>query len=248
MSFPSVVTPVHHVKLYSIKEPVQFRPYLVKEEKILLMAQQGGDVKEVDAAVRQIITACTFDKVNVNALPTFDLEMMMLQLRARSVNNLIELHYECQNPVPSTASETGTGPCGAPVEIAFNVDEVKLTAIDGHTNKIMLSDDLGVIMDYPNVDLMQELEAAESDPAKMITVIAKCLKMVFTKAGDTHEAKDEPVEAAEKFIGELQISQLAKIRAFFETMPRLTHTLKFECPTCKHSEDIVLSGLMDFFE
>lgn len=243
MSLPVIVAPTYEIKLHSIVTPVKFRPYLVKEEKILMMAQQGEDPKEIENAVKQIIRNCTNDLINVDALSTFDLEYMYLQLRSKSVNNVVELRYTCHHRVPTEADLEATCLFSNPVSIDLN--DVKIHTPEGHTKKIMLTDKIGVTLKYPtaeNAKLFNNNTAIDA-----IDSIIACLDTVFTTAGDVHEISEAGADEIMTFIESLSIPQMEKIKQFFETMPTLSYTIKFKCAKCGYTEDIVLSGLQDFF-
>jgi hypothetical protein len=234
MALPQIVTPEYTLKLFSLAKPITFRPYLVKEEKLLLMAQQGGTPTEVESAVRQIVRNCTNGTVNVDTLPPFDLEYMFLQLRGKSVNNLIESQYECQNLVEGKR-------CGTFVPININIDDIKLVVPEGHTNRVMLSDELGVILKYPTVSGITDTNA------DIVSILAGCLSQIFKTSGEVWEVSEESTEDVQNFIETLTVSQVDKFRPFFETMPKLSHTFTFKCSKCGYTEDITLHGLMDFF-
>jgi hypothetical protein len=246
MSLPTIVAPEYTIKLYSQKQPIKYRPYLVKEEKLLLMAQQANDPKEVEAAVKQIIRNCTFDKLNVDVLPTFDLEFLFLQLRARSVNSIIEVNFTCQNKLSETAIDEKEGRCGAHVPVEIAIDDIQLQIPDEHTNTFWINDDIGVSLLYPNASM---LELFESDSAEhMLTLLSRCLETVYTKSGDVYEVKELTETEVRTFIESLTLNQVAVFQKFFETMPRLAHTFPFKCPKCGYEEQVTLSGLMDFFD
>jgi hypothetical protein len=247
MSLPKIVAPTYEVKLFSRPAPVQFRPYLVKEEKLLLLAQQSGDPKETKQAVNEIIKACTFDKVNGLALPSFDFELLMLQLRARSVNNLIEMQFECQNMVPTTTLVDGAPlrQCGANVPITVDIDSIKLTVPDGHTNKIWLSETLGVELKYPTMELMDVSLEANTD---ILDVLVSCLNTIFTKDGTVYECKEQTKPELVEFVESLALPQIEKLRVFFDTLPSLTHEFQFKCPKCNYEQLVTLKGFSDFFE
>lgn len=231
---PILNTPQHEVKLFSVPKPVVFRPYLVKEEKLLLMAQASDDPKEVERAVRQIVTNCTNGSVNVGVLPSFDLELLFLQLRARSVNNVIEVKFRCER-------NTANGACGTLVPVSINIDDIKLTVPEGHTNRIMLSDSVGVVLKYPTAD-----DITEGMP--FTEMLAKCLGTIFTTSGDVHEVSEYPAAEVAAFIDNLSVQNIEALQRFFDTMPRLSHTVQFKCPKCEYSEEITLQGLADFFD
>lgn len=246
MSLPTLVAPEYTIKLFSQKQPIKYRPYLVKEEKLLLMAQQANDPKEIEAVVKQIVRNCTFDKIDVDALPTFDLEFLFLQLRARSVNSVIEVNFTCQNKLSETALNEKEDRCGAHVPVEIAIDDIQLTTPDGHTNTFWVSDDIGVTLRYPNASM---LELFESDkPEQLLELLAWCLETVYTKSGDVFEVKELPEAETRTFVESLTLNQVAVFQKFFETMPRLAHSFPFKCPKCGYEEQVTLSGLMDFFD
>lgn len=244
MSLPKLIAPEYSEKLMSLSTPVVYRPYLVSEEKLLLMAKQSQDPKEIRGAVEQIIRNCTFDKINPVTLPSFDLELLLLRLRARSVNNLVEVFYECRNDV-----SIGLGPetkkCGTHVPVTIDLDKIQLTVPEGHTNKVWLTDTIGITLKYPTLSM---LETEQIDADSQLSVLMKCLNTIFTKTGEVYEAQEQTEEELKTFIEGITVPQVGKIRKFFETMPRLEYSFNFECPTCKWQQPIVLTGILDFFD
>lgn len=232
---PTVTVPTGEVKLFSIPKPVVIRPYLVKEEKLLLIAQAADDPKDVDAAVRQIVRNCTFDKVNPDTLPTFDLEYLFLQLRAKSVNNVIESRFRCLHKVDDKE-------CGTPNDVKIDINDIKITVPEGHTNKVWLTDILGVTLKYPTANV------ATDGAQDIVSVLPKCLETVFRNDGAVFEVKDQTPEEVTEFVESLSLAQVDKIRAFFDTMPYVAHTFTFTCKKCGYSEEITLRGLQDFFD
>jgi hypothetical protein len=245
---PTLVAPQHEVKLFSVKKPVTIRPYLVGEEKIFLMASQSGDAKEVEAAVKQVISNVTNGTVNVEKLPSFDLEYLFLQMRARSVNNLIEVPFNCNKEVPAT-TENGKAVCKGQMVAKIDIDQIKLEVPEGHTNKFWITDDIGVQFKYPTYDTMQKLETADmTDSLQISTLLKEVLETVFTKSGEVHEVSEQPPAEVDRFVSTLTLQQVETLRVFFETMPRVRYTFTFKCPKCGHTEDVTLQGLMDFFD
>jgi hypothetical protein len=250
---PTIVAPQHEVKLFSVKKPVMIRPYLVAEEKIFLTAQQSNDAKEIEAAVKQIILNVTNNAINVDKLPSFDLEYLFLQMRARSVNNLIEVRFRCNNDVPSTTVNPETGlaiaKCGGYMPVKINIDDIKLTVPEGHTNQFSISDDVGVTFKYPTYETMQTFISADlTDNLQLSTLLKSTLATVFTKTGEVHEISEQPPAEVDKFVDSLTLQQVDTLKVFFETMPRVQHKFTFECPMCHYTEDVVLEGLLDFFD
>lgn len=237
---PPVPVPEDTLKLYSLKKPVRYRPYLVSEEKLLLMAQESKDEKEVETAIRKLIRDCTFGEIDVMSLPSFDVEYMFLKLRAKSVNNVIESRYRCVNPVPTTTvpNETMTD-CGAIVPVTIDLNMIELTVPKDHTDKVWLSDDIGLVMKYPT------MKVTDTD---LMSALPACIKSVFTKKGDVYEFADQTADEITNFVGGLTIPMVSKITPFFDTMPRLEYSFTFKCPKCGYTEDVTLSGITDFFD
>lgn len=233
MSLPVIAAPEDFVTLVSQKQPVKYRAYLVGEERLLLMAQQSNSPQEIERAVRQIIERCTFGALDVATLPSFDVELLFLQLRAKSLSNVIDVRFRCKN-------ETDGKMCDTPVPITIDIADIKLTTPPGHSRKVMLSDSIGVMMKYPTAAV------AVTDP---VAVIAACLDSVFTATGDVFEAAQESPDEVLRFVETLTLPQIGLIReTFFDTMPTLQYAFTFVCPKCGWTEAVVLKGLMDFFD
>lgn len=250
MALPTLVAPEYEVRLLSQSKPVKYRPYLVREEKLLLMAQQGGDKKEIEAAVKTIIRNCTFDAIDVDRLPSFDLEFLYVQLRAKSVNNVVETRFECQNIVRSDTertSEKDDGRCHAVVPVQINLDEVTLTHRDGHEKQIRINEQVGLTMRYPTADVISILGEEGVTALTILKVLEECIENVYTSDGEVYEFRDQTDEERQTFIDSLSVAQLEAIQKFFDTMPVLQHVVKFACPKCQYTEDITLQGLDSFF-
>ena len=240
MSVPVLAIPEFKVKLFSLPKPVKARPYLVGEEKILLLAQESGDPKDVKAAVKAILTACTFGQVNIGKLPSFDVEWLYLSLRAKSVNNIVTLKYRCRNVPEGTEKE-----CGASVDVEVNLDKLEMKTHPEHTNKIWLNEDVGIILNYPTKEILDEIESVKG--VFGTALLARCMESIFTKAGEVTEVKDADPAEIEKFINSLSIAQFKKVQQFFDTMPHLDFEVDFKCAKCKYEQKVLLQGLMDFF-
>jgi hypothetical protein len=248
MSLPVIAIPEDTITLWSSpNKPTRIRPYLVGEEKLLLIAQQTEDPEEVKKAVKQIIRRCTFNGVNPDTLPSFDIEWLFLQLRSRSVSNIIESNFRCQNPVANEGTAVGgqpveglTHPCGAAVKIRININDIKMTVPEGHTNKVMLTDTLGVTLKYPTSDV--------PDSTDITVLLQTYLETVFTTDGTVTEVSEQSPADVAAWIDTLSLDMVKKIQNFFLTMPQLSYTFTFKCEKCGYTEDIVLRGLMDFFD
>lgn len=237
MALPKIAIPEYTVKLFSKKDPVKYRPYLVGEEKLLMMAMTGSDAKDVEAAVQQLIRECTFGAIDPTKLPSFDVEYLFLVLRSKSVNNVVDTKYRCLNKVTTDGIELE---CGGMVPVQINLDDIHLKVPEGHTDLVWLTDDMGIQMQYPvgAVDEQTDLE----------TLLPLCIKSVVTKAGDVYELADQSKAEVDEFIKSLTMPMVNKLNVFFDTMPRLEHTFDFKCSTCGYSELVTLRGLMDFFD
>jgi hypothetical protein len=249
MALPTLVVPEYEVTLLSQSKPVKFRPYLVREEKILLMAQQGGEKKEIENAVKSIIRNCTFDKIDPEKLPSFDLEYLYVQLRAKSVNNIVETRFECQNIVRSEAErqEKDDGRCHAVVPISINLDDVKIVKRENHSKQIQITPDVGLTLRYPTADVLNLLSTEGVTPLTILKVLEECIENVYTADGSVYEFYDQSEDERQTFIDSLTVTQLEAIQQFFDTMPILSHTTTFKCPKCNYTEEITLQGLESFF-
>lgn len=243
---PTIATPTYELKLQSFSKPVKYRPYLVKEEKILFMAQEGGDEKEIESVIKEIVRSCTFGAIDPDTLPSFDLELLYLNLRAKSVNNIIEVRYECKNvPEGQLPLEDDDKVCHNMETVKINLDDIKVVVPVGHTRKIMLTDNIGCTMRYPTNKHIQVFR--ESNDTDTVGMIAECIETIFETSGKVHETKDAKPEEVVAFVESLQLKQMREFRQFFETLPHLEHKFQFKCSKCGYTENIVLAGLLDFF-
>ena len=235
MALPKVNTPTYELVVPSTDEKVKFRPFLVKEEKILLIAMEAQEQSGILNAVKDIVKSCTFDKFDVNRAPIFDIEYIFLNIRAKSVGEVSTVNLRCPDD-----NET------------FVQTEIDLTTVDvqiteGHTNKIELTDEMGMIMTYPTLDSFTD-STTVINASNMLDVIASCVAQIYDKKGeDVYDAKDSTKQEIVDFIESLNSKQFKEIQNFFDTSPKLTHTVTIENPKTKVKSDITLTGLNDFF-
>jgi len=252
MSLPQIVTPEYTLQLNSIKEPVRYRPYLVREEKIFLTAKESGDPKDIESAIRQVLKNCTFGEIDIDALPSFDMEYLFLQLRGKSVNNIVTVKYQCQNKVRTEderTDENDTGRCGALNPISVPLDDIKVVVPDEHTNTIPINDDITIEFQYPTTHMLQQvLTGAKETVTSSTEVLVACIKSIVEKDGTVHEARDSTSDELQEFIDTLTIQQIERVQAFFNTMPAVTYDTTFECATCGYTEPLRFEGLQDFFD
>jgi len=240
---PKIDVPIHEIKLISTGKTIRFRPFLVKEQKLFLMAAESEDEKETINVIRQVLKNCILDEIDVDNLPTFDLEYIFMNLRAKSVEEVVELKYKCNNNVKD--SDGNDKKCGGSVDFKVNLLDIKPTIHENHTNKINLTDNLGVCMKYPTFEMLQKYESMTEDEI-MINILMDCMDYIYDKES-VYYIKDATKEELNDFVDNLQQSHLEKIRTFFDTLPEIKQDVHFACPKCGYEEDITIKGLQNFF-
>lgn len=234
MALPVIETPKYELTIPSNGEKIEFRPYLVKEEKILIIAMESKDTSQMVRAVRDVISACTFNKVNVDDLALFDLEYIFLKLRSTSVGAISELKMKC-------------GECEQFTEVSVNIDEV---GVEGDVTKertIPITNDVGVVMKFPTVKgALMSGGATDDAYATIIGTIIASIDTIYD-ADNIYSASDYKREELIDFIESLNQEQFTKINTFFEGMPALSHNVEFDCQSCGHHNDVELKGLQSFF-
>ena len=240
---PKVDVPIYELNLLSSGKKVKFRPFLVKEQKLLLMATQSEDPKDSLNVVKQISKNCIIDDVDVESLPVFDLEYIFLNLRARSVNEVVNLQYKCNNKVTDELGEEKT--CGSIEKFDINLLEIKPDKNLNHDKKIMINDKLGIMMKYPTFESVSNLKS-QTEEEILIELLANCIDYIFDE-DKIYYSKDVSKEELIDFIDNLQQKDLEKIQQFFETTPKLKKSLDFNCHKCGYKENIVVEGLQNFF-
>jgi len=239
---PKLDIPIYETTLISTGKTIKFRPFLVKEQKIFLMAAQSEDSKEVINSIKQVLTNCVVDGTDVSKLPVFDLENLFLNLRAKSVGENVELNYVCNNLVKNDKDEEVQ--CGGKIKLDINLMEIQATKNPEHTNKIMLSDKLGIMMKYPSFDIISTLNLqTESD---LLQLIIGCIDFIFDD-DKIYYAKDSTEQELTDFIETMQQSDIMKIQKFFETMPKISKDVEFKCKKCGYEEKTNIEGIQNFF-
>ena len=237
MALPKLNTPTYELEIPSTDEKIKYRPFLVKEEKILMMALETKDNTQIVNAVKDIVSECTFNKMNISTMPMFDTEYIFLQIRSKSVGEVSKIKILCPD---------GDGKTYADVEI--NLDEVKVQVGNDHTNKIELSDDMGVIMTYPNIDSFADSGIQDITASNMLEVIGTCILQIYEEKGEkVYESKDQTKKELNDFIESMNTKQFQDIQKFFDTMPKLKHEIKIKNPKTKKESKVTLTGLNDFF-
>ena len=237
MALPRIDVPTYELVIPSTDEKIKFRPFLVKEEKILLIAMESGEPDEMIQAVKNIVDECTFNKLKLGEMPMFDVEYLFLNIRSKSVGEVSKLKVLCQDDMETYAI----------VEINLNEVEVQVDS-ETHSNKIELSDEMGVIMKYPTIDSFTANGIKNITAANMIDVIASCIAQIYDKKGEeVFDSKDSTQTELIDFVEQLNTSQFKEVQGFFDTMPRLQHTILVTNPKTKVESEVTLTGLNDFF-
>jgi hypothetical protein len=237
MALPINSTPVYNLTVPSTGKKVNYRPFLIKEEKALMLAQQSEDTKVMIESLKTVIKDCIKDPIDVESLATFDIEYIFTQIRAKSVGEIVELMLKCDTCEDEKAV--------AKVDIDLTSIEVSKDA--AHSTKINLFDDVGVLMKYPTVDLVKQLENLENASIDQVfDVVINCMEGIYTTE-EMWNAKDQTKAEMLEFLNNLSSDQFEKIQQFFETMPRLKKEITYDCPVCAKHHEKTLEGLQSFF-
>ena len=238
MPLPKIATPTYELELPSTGETVQYRPFLVKEEKLLVIALESDDTKQITTAIKSVIKNCILTKgIKVEQLPTFDIEYLFLNIRGKSVGEDIEVNVICPDD-----EETE-------VKVNINLDDIQVQKSEDHSDKIKLDDNIMMQMKYPSLDQFIKNNFEINDKNMMdqsFDLIASCVDKIFTK-DEVWAAADCTKKEMTDFLEQMNSSQFKEIETFFETMPKLSHTIKVKNPNTKKESDIVLEGLASFF-
>ena len=240
MPLPTIETPTYELKLYSSNKKVKYRPFLVKEEKVLIIALESKDQSAITNAVKEVLKKCILTKgIDVDNLPTFDIEHLFLNIRAKSIGEDIKLTVSCPDD-----NETK-------VPVTIYVDEIKVNKPRGHTKDVVLDDKMTLRMKYPSLNQFIENNFDTEDEAetmvdKTFKVVADCMDTIFT-GEDAWDAKDYTPSERLEFVEQLNSQQYKKVEKFFSTMPKLSHKIEVVNPNTKKKGSIILEGLADFF-
>ena len=237
MTLPILETPSYEMTLPSADVKVKFRPFLVKEEKILLQALESEDQKQIINALKEIVSTCTFGVLNVNELPTFDLEYVFLQIRAKSVGEIAKLKVLC----PDDKTTYG--------DVDVDLTKIEVQVDDKHTNKIIIDENkkIGIIMKYPTLGSVDpSTDFTKEQTNKVFALIANSIYQIF-EGDKVYLTSDYTKDEINKFIESLSAKAFTEIQNFYTTMPKLTHEIEVENPKTKVKSKVILQGLTDFF-
>lgn len=237
MALPINSAPSYNLVVPSTGKQINYRPFLIKEEKALMIAQQSEDPKVMIDTLKLVISDCADGKVDVNELATFDLEYMFTQIRAKSVGENVELYLKCDTCEDEKAV----------TQVNIDLTKLEVQKDPEHTSKIALFDDVGISLKYPTIEVLKKLESLNSsDIDQAFDIIVECIDSIYT-TNELFNAKDQSKEELMQFLNNLTSDQFAKIQRFFETMPKLRKEVDYACPVCGKEHHKVLEGLSSFF-
>ena len=238
MPLPKIATPVYELELPSTGKTIEYRPFLVKEEKVLVIALESEDTKQITTAIKNVIKNCIKTKgIKVEELPTFDIEYLFLNIRGKSVGEEIEVNVTCPDD-----GETQ-------VPVTINLDDIEVQKNDEHSNRIKVDDSIMMEMKYPSLDQFIKNNFDFNDKNAMdqsFELIATCIDKVFTE-DEVWAVEDCSKKEIVDFLEQMNSSQFKEIEKFFETMPKLSHSIKVKNPKTKKENEVVIEGLAGFF-
>ena len=238
MPLPKIATPTYELELPSTEQTVKYRPFLVKEEKLLVLALETEDTKQITTAIKTVLKSCVLTKgIKVETLPTFDIEYLFLNIRGKSVGEELELKVTCPDDQQTE------------VPITIDLDEVKVQKNEGHSNQLKLDDNLMMEMKYPSLEQFIKNNFDFNDANQMeqsFDLIGSCIDKIYNE-DEVWATADCTKKEVKEFLESMNSSQFKDIEKFFETMPKLSHTIKVKNPKTKVESEVVLEGLASFF-
>ena len=238
MPLPKIATPTYELELPSTGKTIQYRPFLVKEEKVLVIALESEDNKQITTAIKTVLRNCVLTKgIKVEFLPTFDIEFLFLNIRGKSVGEEIEVNIICPDD-----EETQ-------VPVTINLDDIKIQKDENHTNRIKLDDSIMMEMKYPSLDQFIKSNFDFNDENAMnqsFELIAASIDKIYTE-DEVWATVDCTKKEVKEFLDSMNSTQFKEIESFFETMPKLSHSISVTNPKTKVKSDVVLEGLASFF-
>ena len=240
MPLPKIATPSYELELPSTGKTIQYRPFLVKEEKLLVIALESEDTKQITNAIKAVIRACILTKgVKVESLPTFDIEFLFLNIRGKSVGEEIDVNLICPDD-----NETE-------VSVSINLDDIQVQKPEGHSNKIKLDNNLMMELKYPSLNEFiknnfDPNDAGANAMEQSFDLIGSCISKIYNE-DEVWVAADCSKKEINEFLDSMNSNQFKEIESFFETMPKLTHVVNVTNPKTKVKSDVVLEGLASFF-
>jgi len=238
MPLPKISTPVYHLTLPSTGKEIKYRPFLVREEKLLLLALESEDTKQITESIKTVIKNCIETRgIKVELLPTFDIEYLFLNIRGKSVGEEIEVNVICPDDEQTQ------------VPVKINIDEIEVHKFDDHEKNINIDGEITLEMRYPSLDQFIKNNFdfnAENDMDQAFDLISSCIDKIYTK-DEVWSTSDVTKKELQEFLDQMNSSQFKLIEKFFETMPKLMHKIEITNPNTKVKSEVVLEGLTSFF-
>ena len=238
MPLPKIATPTYELELPSTGKTIKYRPFLVKEEKVLVIALESEDTKQITNAIKAVLKNCVLTKgIKVETLPTFDIEYLFLNIRGKSVGEELEVNIVCPDDKVTE------------VPVVIDLDDIQIQKVDDHTNQIKIDDSIMMEMKYPSLDqfIKNNFDFNEGNQMdQSFELIASCIDKIYTE-DEVWSTADCTKKEVKEFLESMNSSQFKEIEHFFETMPKLSHTLTVKNPKTKVESDVVLEGLASFF-
>jgi len=238
MALPVQNTPIYTTEIPSTKEAIKFRPFLVKEQKSLLLAQQSDDINVMADTLKDVIRLCVQSPIDVNKLAIFDLEYIFSQIRAKSVGENVELIFSCDVCEDEKAN----------VKLSIDLTKLKVETDPTHEAKIHLFNDVGIMMKYPSINVLNSLEkyGVDTEVDLVFDIVCQSIDYIYDN-NEVYHAHEQTKEELVTFVNNLTTEQFGKIETFFETMPKLRQKVNYTCPVCSRIHNKVLEGLNSFF-
>ena len=239
MPLPTIATPTYELELPSSGETITYRPFLVKEEKLLVLAMESEDTKSITRAIKEVLKSCIKTKIKVDTLPTFDIEYLFLNIRGKSVGEEVEVTVTCPDDGVTE------------VDVNIPIDNIQVQKSKEHTNNIKLDDTLSMTMKYPSLDQFIETnfdvnESKGTQLEQSFDLIGSCIETIYSDE-EAWPASDSTKKEISEFLEQLSSSQFQDIEKFFETMPKLSYDVVVTNPKTKKKNTVVLEGLASFF-
>ena len=238
MPLPKIATPTYELELPSTGETIKYRPFLVKEEKVLVIALESEDTKQITTAIKAVLKSCVLTKgIKVEKLPTFDIEYLFLNIRGKSVGEELEVNVICPDDEKTQ------------VPVTINLDDIQIQKNDDHDNQVKLDDDIMMELKYPSLDqfIKNNFEFDEKNAMQQsFDLIGSCIDKIYTQ-DEVWATADCTKKEITEFLESMNSTQFKGIEKFFETMPKLSHTIEVTNPNTKVKSDVVLEGLASFF-
>jgi len=233
MALPQLNTATYELKIPSTGKTIKYRPFLVKEQKILMLAQESEDDKQIEGAFADIISSCTFEKLSPYKMPLFDIEYIFLRLRGKSVGDKVKINVLCPDD-----GETR-------VDVNINLEDVDILTGDDHTNEIELTEDIKIIMKYPTLSDMAGF-SGEGEVLFIFEMIKNCIQEIHS-GEEIYNSVDISSKELDEFIGNMTTQNFEELSKFFDTMPKLQHVIKVKNPKTKKTGEVTIEGIQSFF-